>query len=90
MDMDCEPTASTVSDPFLEQYRDYYESKTHWHARRELIKLNWDKFPEKDRLICLSTAWTNWRFMGNSYPAKVMSIIKEMATPVGDVKKIME
>ena len=51
----------------LDQYRQPWESKGHWHARKTFLRYHWEKFLDKDRLICLSSVWFNVHFMGNKY-----------------------
>nr|CAB3262644.1 uncharacterized protein LOC100181284 [Phallusia mammillata] len=62
----------------LEKYRSPWESKTHWHARKTFLRHNWESMQDKERLICLSTAWANVHFMENRYPQKVMLQLREM------------
>lgn len=49
----------------LDQYRQPWESKVHWHARKTFLRHNWENYSDKDRLICLSSAWANVKFMEN-------------------------
>jgi len=49
----------------LEQYRAPWESRSHWYARKTFLRHNWEAAHDKERLICLSTAWANVHFMQN-------------------------
>ena len=51
----------------LEEYRQPWESKGHWNARKTFLRCHWDDFDDKDRLISLSSAWSNVSFMENRY-----------------------
>uniref|UniRef100_H2YMP0 XRN2-binding (XTBD) domain-containing protein n=1 Tax=Ciona savignyi TaxID=51511 RepID=H2YMP0_CIOSA len=64
----------------LDQYREPWESHTHWYARKTFLRHNWDRFDDKPRLLCLSSAWANVEFMGNRYPHAVMNQLKEMTS----------
>ena len=51
----------------LEQYRQPWESKGHWNARKTFLRYHWKNYEDKQRLICLSSAWANVRFMENRF-----------------------
>nr|XP_026694722.1 uncharacterized protein LOC100181284 [Ciona intestinalis] len=64
----------------LEKYRDTWESQTHWYARKTFLRHNWEKFEDKERLLCLSSAWANVEFSGNRYPNAVMQQLQELTS----------
>ncbi|XP_010876000.1 CDKN2A-interacting protein [Esox lucius] len=76
---------------WVESLRGVQETNKQWHARREFILRNMEKFPTiqqgfpspgLDRLLSLSMCWANHIFLGCRYPQPVMNKIKEMGDGV--------
>ena len=65
-------------DDDLNQYRMYWETNSDWNCRKQFLAHNWKSHDDKEKLISLSCAWANVRFLGNYYPIAVMKQLKEM------------
>lgn len=73
----------------VDKLRSEWESRTHWQVRKTFLLRNWDDFNDKDRLICLSQAWFNSRFHGNTYPSEVMEVMKDMEDGMEPMEKML-
>jgi len=78
MDVDNLVLALRKLDDELNEYRMYWETSADWQSRKQFLAHNWNNHTDKEKLISLSCAWANVRFLGNYYPRAVMHKLKEM------------
>lgn len=59
--------ATADKDWNVDECRGDHESVEHWELRKQFLVQNKERFPNRNRLICLSQVFANMEFLGCRY-----------------------